>query len=152
MISITKSADGSGCLMTLFQELLSTLPRGAATVESRRTRKDDGTIIWLTPTNPRAAQFGVHTEDGDHLLVDVFFGSSTTFELESRDIGELVELVRRLGHAVILGKCEQRFGFLGVRGDIHLDKEHGYRSTHYFYPRLYPKTVRYEPYAGAAMR
>jgi hypothetical protein len=133
--------------MNLFQELLGTLPQGAATVESKRTQKDDGTIIWLTPTNPRAAQFGVHTEDGDHFLVDVFFGSGTTFELENRDVGELVGLVRRLGQAVILGRCEQRFGFLGVRGEIRLDGEPGYRGTDYFYPRLFPKRIRYEPYA-----
>jgi hypothetical protein len=146
MISITKGADESGRLLKLFQELLDRLPEGTATLESKRTQNDDGTIIRLVPTNPRAAQFGAHTEDGGLFLIDVFFGSGTTFELENRDVGKLLELVRRLGLAVISGRCEQRFGFLGVRGKIRLDGAPGYRCTHYFYPRLYPKTVRYEPY------
>ncbi len=145
MISITKSADESGRLLKLFQELLDSLPEGTATLESKRTQNDDGTIIRLAPSNPRAAQFGAHTEYTG--FIDVFFGSGTTFELENRDVNELLDLVRRLGLAVISGKCEQRFGFLGIRGQIQLDGERGYRCTHYFYPRLFPKTVRYEPYS-----
>ncbi|MGB0045076.1 MAG: hypothetical protein WCC78_15275 [Terriglobales bacterium] len=145
MISITKSADESGRLLKLFQELLDSLPERTATLESKRTQKDDGTIIRLTPTNPRAAQFGAHTEDGVPSLIDVFFGSGTTFELNG-DVDELLERVRRLALSVISGRCEERFGFLGVRGQIRLDGEPGYRCTDYFHPRLYPKTVRYEPY------
>jgi len=145
MISITKSADESGRLLKLFQELLDSLPERTATLESKRTQKDDGTIIRLVPTNPRAAQFGAHTEDGISSLVDVFFGSGTTFELNG-DVDELLERVRRLALAVISGRCKQRFGFLGVRGQIRLDGEPEYRCTDYFHPRLYPKTVRYEPY------
>jgi hypothetical protein len=145
MISITKNTDESGRLLKLFEELFHGLPEGTATLKSKRTPNDDGTIIQPVPTNPRAAQFGAHTEDGG-FLIDVFFGSGTTFELEKRDVTELLELVRRLGLAVISGRCEQRFGFLGVRGKIRLDGEPGYRCTDYFHPRLYPKTVSYEPY------
>lgn len=147
MISITKSADQSGPLLKLFQELLSSLPQGAAVLESKRTQNDDGTIIRLVPTNPRAAQFGAHSEDGCHTLIDVYFGSGTTFELENRDLGELLGLVRHLGLAVISGRCEERFDLFGVRGQISLDGERGYRCRYFFQQsRLYPKTVRYEPY------
>jgi hypothetical protein len=138
--------DAHARVLQLFQELLASLPQGTAVVESERTRNGDGTIIRLVPGNKRAAQFGAHTEDGQPFLLDIFFGSGTTFELENQDVDELIGLVRRLGLAVISGKCEQRFGFLGVRGRIRLDGETDCRATHYFYPRLYPKTVRYEPY------
>ena len=146
MISITTSADESDPLLKLFQELLDSLPAGAAKLGSKRTKNDDGTIIWLTPSNKRASEFGVHTEDGGLSLIDVFFGSGTTFELENRDARESLEIVRRLGSAVISGRCEQRFGFIGIRGKIRLDGGKVYRCTDYFHPRLYPKTVRYEPY------
>ncbi len=146
MISIIKSTDESVRVLELFEELLNGLPQGTATLESKRTKNDDGTIIRLAPENKHAAQFGAHTEDGGLFLIDVFFGSGTTFELENGDVDELLELVRRLGHAVISGRCEQRFGFLGVRGKIRLDGGKVYRCTDYFHPRLYPKTVRYEPY------
>jgi hypothetical protein len=145
MISITKSTDESGRLLKLFQELLDGLPERTATLESKRTHKDDGTIIRLVPTNLRAAQFGAHIEDGVPSLIDVFFGSGTAFELDG-NVDELSELVRRLGLAVISGRCEQRFGFLAVRGKILLDGGKVYRCTDYFHPRLYPKTVHYEPY------
>lgn len=138
--------DAHARVTQLFQELLGSLPQGTAVVESERTRNDDGTIIRLVPANKRAAQFGAHTDDGHPFLVDIFFGSGTTFELENQDADELTGLVRQLGLAVISGKCEQRFGFLGVRGKIQLNGKAGYRATHYFYPRLFPKTVRYDPY------
>lgn len=138
--------DAHARVLQLFQDLLGSLPQGTAVVESERTPNYDGTIIRLVPANQRAAQFGVHTWDGHPFLVDIFFGSGTSFELENQDTDELIGLVRRLGLAVISGKCEQRFGFLGVRGKIQLDGEPGYWATHYFHPRLYPKTVRYEPY------
>ena len=150
MISIIKTHDESSRVLQLFEEMLSSLPQGSATLESKRTKNDDGTIIWLTPANQHAAEFGAHTEDGGLSLIDVFFGSGTTFELENGDVDGLLELVRRVGLAVISGKCEERFGFLGVRGEIQMDGEKSYRCTHYFYPRLYPKTVRYEPYCPEA--
>ncbi len=145
MISIIKSTDESGLLLKLFQELLGSLREGTATLSSKRSENDDGTIIWLTPLNKCAAEFGAHCEDGGLSLIDVFFGGGTTFELDG-NVDELLELVRRMGLAVISGRCEQRFGFLGVRGKIRLDGGKVYRCTDYFHPRLYPKTVCYEPY------
>jgi hypothetical protein len=146
MISIIKTHDESGRVVRLFEELLSGLPQGTATLESKRTKNDDGTIIWLTPANKHAAEFGAHTEDGGLSLIDVFFGSGATFELQNGNVDELLELVRRLGLAVISGKCEERFGFVGVRGKIRVDGGKVFRGTDYFHPRLYPKTVRYDPY------
>ena len=145
MISITKSADESGRLLRLFQELLDGLPKGMATLGSKRTKNDDGTIIWLTPVNKAAAEFGAHSEDEGLSPIDVFFGSGTTFELDG-NVDKSLDLVRRLGLAVISGRCEERFGFLGVRGKIRADEGKVYRSTGYFHLRLYPKSVRYEPY------
>jgi hypothetical protein len=151
MNSIAENSDESDRLLKLFQELFDGLPAGTATLHSERTRKDDGTIIRLTPSNRRAAQFWAHTEDGSLSLIDVSFGSGTTFELDG-DVDELLDLVRRLGFAVISGRCEERFGFLGVRGKIRLDGGKVYRCTDYFHPRLYPRTVRYEPYYARAVK
>ncbi|MBZ5616646.1 MAG: hypothetical protein LAO23_21775 [Acidobacteriia bacterium] len=145
MISITKNADTSERLLKLFQELLNSVPEGTATLGSKRTKNNDGTIVWLTPASKSAAEFGAHSEDGELSPIDVFFGSGTTFELNG-DVDKLLELVRSLGLAVISGRCEQRFGFLGVRGKIRLDGGKVYRCTDYFHPRLYPRTVLYQPY------
>jgi hypothetical protein len=145
MISITKNPDESERLLHLFQELLPGLPAKTATLHSERTQKGDGAIIRLTPSNKHAAQFGVHTDGGSLCIIDVCFGSGSTFELDG-DVNDSLELVRRLGLAVISGRCEQRFGFLGVRGKIRLDGGKVFGCAGYFHPRLYPKTVRYEPY------
>lgn len=159
MISIVNTHDDSGRLLELFDDLLNLLPPGTATLESMRTEKDDGTIIRLKPANQRAAEFGAHIEDGGLSLIDVFFGGGTTFELpweaklpESADIDAILGIVRGLGLAVIAGRCEERFGLLGVRGKIQVDETNVYRSTHYFYPRLYPKTVQYEPFCPGASK
>ena len=151
MNSFAQNSDETDRLIKLFQELLHGLPVGTATLHSERTRKNDGTIIRLKPSNKHAAQFGAHTDNGSLCIIDVFFGSGTTFELDG-DVDELLDLVHRLGLAVISGACEQRFGFLGVRGKIRLDGGKVYRCTDYFHPRLYPKTVRYEPYYQPAAK
>jgi hypothetical protein len=51
---LTASDENANRLMELFQELLNTLPQGAATLGSRQTKDGDGTIVWLKPTNKRA--------------------------------------------------------------------------------------------------
>jgi hypothetical protein len=145
MNSFAQNSDDSDPLIRLFQELLNGLPTGTATLHSERTKKNDGTIIRLKPSNKHAAQFGAHTDNGSLCIIDVFFGSGTTFELDG-NVDEMLDLVRGMGLAVISGECEQRFGFLGVRGKIRLDGGKVYRCTDYFHPRLYPKTVHYEPY------
>ncbi len=146
MISITKSAEESGRLLKLFEELLDSVPEGTATLGSKRTKNDDGTIIWLTPANKCAAEFGAHSEDGVLSLIDVFFGSGTTFELGC-DVDEVLNLVRRLGLAVISGRCEERFGFVGARGTIEVDGK-PYRVSNFFHLRLFPKTIHYAPYCS----
>jgi hypothetical protein len=89
------------------------------------------------------------------LLIDVSFGSGTTLELpweaklpDDATFEMVLEVVRQLALAVIAGKCEERFGFVGIRGTIRVDEERVYRCTHFFYPRFAPRTVRYEPYSA----
>jgi len=135
----TRETDEEDQIAHFMQELLAGLPGGTATLGVRHDRS--GTVFYLKPSNKKSAEFGIHY-DG---CVDVFFGSGNTFELDG-NVDELLELVRPLALAVISGRCEQRFGFLGVRGKILLDGGKVYRCTDYFHPRLYPKTVRYEPY------
>lgn len=134
--------------------MLGGLPPGTATVGSKRTEHDDGTVVWLKPSNRFAAEFSAHIEDGNPSLIDVSFGSGTTIELpwESKlpsdatfemVLGEVRELVL----AVAAGRCEERLGILGIRGTIRVDAENVYRSTHYFHARLFPRTIHYEPYS-----
>jgi hypothetical protein len=125
--------------------LLHGLPTETATLHSELTQKGDGTIIRLTPSNKHAAQFGVHTDEGSLCIIDVCFGSGGTFELDG-DVNDSLELVRRLGLAVISGRCEQRFGFLGVRGKIRLDGGKVFWLHRLFSSEVVSKTMRYEPY------
>jgi hypothetical protein len=155
MNSIAETADeGAERLLRLFQELLSTLPPDTATLSSKRTERDDGTIVWLKPARKRAAEFCAHVEDRNLSLIDVSFGAGTTFELpsESRLPGDatfdmILEAVREMGRATLAGRCREYFGFIGIRGTIEVSEGEVLRSSRFFHPRLYPKLMRYEPYA-----
>jgi hypothetical protein len=159
MNSIIKSPDeNSGRLIGLFQALIDSLPPGTVSLGSRRTKNDDGTIVWLSPSNKQAAEFSAHLEDGNSGLVDVSFGrGGTTLELpwEARlpsdaSFDTILEVVKNLALAVIAGRCEERFGFLGVRGTIRAEASNIYRSTHFFHFHLFPRTVRYVPYESSS--
>jgi hypothetical protein len=154
MISTIESSDeNANRLRGLFQELLNTLPLGTATLGSKRTKNDDGTIIWLKPAKKHAAEFCAHIDDVHHNLIDVSFGAGTTFELpsESRlsddaNFDMLLEAVRSMGLAIIAGRCREYFGFLGIRGTIKVSEGNVLRCSSFFHPRLLPKLVRYDPY------
>jgi len=120
---------------------------------SKRTKNDDGTIVWLKPAKERAAEFCAHLEDGNASLIDVSFGSGTTFELpsESRlpadaDFDMLLDAVKAMGLATIAGRCWEYFGFLGIRGTIKVSDGNVLRCSSFFHPRLLPRLMRYEPY------
>lgn len=146
----------NGCaerLLRLFQELLDTLPPGTATLNSKRTERDDGTNVWLKPARKHAAEFCAHIEDRNLSLIDVSFGSGTTFELplESDLPGDatsevMLEGVREMGLATIAGRCREYFGFIGIRGTIEVSEDNVLTCSRYFHFRLFPKLVRYEPY------
>jgi hypothetical protein len=142
-------------LMTVFRGLLQAIPDGAATLGSTRTKKNDGTIVWLKPSNRRAAEFSAHIEDGNPSLIDVSFGSFTTFELplESRlpndaSFEAMLDTVREMGLAVIAGNCREYLGFLGVRGTIQTNDQKPVRMTSLLHFRFFPKLIRYEPYTA----
>jgi hypothetical protein len=154
MISIIDaSVENANRLVGLFQELLSTLPPGTATLGSKPTKNNDGTIVWLTPANKHAAEFCAHIDDRNNSLIDVSFGSGTTFELPSESklphdatFDMMLEAVRALGLATIAGRCREYFGFMGIRGTIDVGQGNILRCSSFFHPRLLPKLVRYEPY------
>jgi hypothetical protein len=155
---VTKSADipdkDGRRVAQLFEDVLATLPAGAATLETRRTHDDRATIITLKPSNKKSSAVSVHMEDGGK-FVDVSLGELTTLEFpweahlpKDPSFDLVLEEMKKICLAVIAGHCEHRFGFLGIRGTIRVGGE-VYRCTHFFYPRLCPKTVRYEPYLPA---
>lgn len=155
MNSVVENTDeGAERLLRLFQELLSTLPPDTATLNSKRTERDDGTIVWLKPVKKNAAEFCAHVEDRNFSLIDVSFGAGTTFDLPSefRPPGDvtfdmILETVRQMGLATLAGKCREYFGFLRIRGTIELSDGEILRVSSFFHLRLFPKLVRYEPYA-----
>ena len=142
---VNPTGERAACLVALFQGLLEGMPPGTASVESRRGKNYVDSIISLRPCNARAAAFWVHLED-EWPGVDVSFGSGTTMEFSDTSFETIVGLVKQLASAVIAGRCQERFGFLGVRGAIRVDATHVYWATDFFHPRLVPKTVRYAPY------
>jgi len=150
---VAKTDKNAEQLIAMFQQLLSTLRPGVAAIEFRRTKNDDGTIVWLKPSNKQAAVFSAHLEDGNPSLIDVSFGSATTLELpwdaklpSDATFEMLLEVVREMALAVMHGRCEDRLGFLWIRGTIRVDADHVYQCTSYFYPHLFPRTVHYVPY------
>ena len=144
MNSIIEVADEGGeRLLRLFQERLSTLAPDSATLNSKRTCRDDGTIVWLKPARKHAAEFCTHVEGRNLSLIDVSFGAGTKFELpsESRLPGDvtfdmILEAVRPMGLATLAGKCRECFGFLGIRGTIELSPDEIQRASSFFHPRL----------------
>lgn len=154
MIPVAKTDnETSSRLAVVFQELLSSVPPGAATIETERTRNDDGTIFWLKPSNKRAAMFSAHIEDGNSSLIDVSFGSTTTFELptesclpDDADFTLMLDTVKAMGLAVITGNCREHFGFFGIRGTLQIGEQKPLTMTDWFHMRPLPGLVRYEPY------
>jgi hypothetical protein len=154
MSSIIKASDeNANRLRGVFQELLDTLPPGAALLGSKRTKNDDGTIVWLKPARKHAAEFCAHIDDGHNNLIDVSFGAGTTFELPSESklpngatFDSTLEVVKAMGLAAIAGRCREYFGFMGIRGTIEISHGNVLRCSSFFHPRLFPKLLRYEPY------
>ena len=140
-------------LVRLLEDIHSHLPPGIATLEARKTKDNHGTIVWLRPTNTNAAEFSAHTEDG-LAVIDVSFGKAgTTFELpwdaklpSDATFDTMSEAVREMCIAVISGMCEDRQGYLGLRGTILLEGKRALRVTHFFYPSWHRSVLRYAPY------
>lgn len=150
---VEASGENANRLMGVFQELLNTLPPGVAVLGSKRTKNDDGTIVWLKPARNHAAEFCAHIDDGHNNLIDVSFGAGTNFELPSESMlpedasfDILLEAVRAMGLATIAGRCREYFGFMGIRGTIEVSEHNVLRCSNFFHPRLVPKLVRYKPY------
>jgi len=142
---VNPSEERTACLVALFHGLVEGMPAGTASVESKRGKNYVDRIISLVPCNPRAAAFWVHIEN-EWPGIDVSFGSGTTMEFNDASFEAITGLVKQLASAVIAGRCEERFGFLGVRGAIRVDAVNVYWATDFFHPRLIPKTVHYAPY------
>jgi hypothetical protein len=142
-------------VIRLFEDILATLPAGVADLDARRTRDGSGTIVFLQPKCKRSAVFSIHVDD--HLnLIDVSLGDYTTFELSSEadlpngaNFDLLLATAKEMCFAVIAGRCEHRFGLLGIQGTIRVDEQKIYRGTNFFHPRLIPKVVHYAPYYPA---
>ena len=139
--------DEEARCLDVLQRLLATLPDGIATLDVNR--HPSGLICRLIPANKISAEFGIHYD----VCVDVFFGNfGTTFEVDfgyksaNPDFVAALSFVEKIGQAVISGKCKERAGFAGIRGTVEVDGK-PYRVTHFFHPRLFPKTIDYAPYS-----
>jgi len=148
----TQEVEREEQISHLMRDLLTGLPDGAATVGVRHDRS--GAVYYLKPSNNKSAEFGIHY-DG---CVDVFFGKfGTTFEVDfgyglpNADFEAALAFAEKVGRAVIAGKCKERAGFTSIRGTVEVDGK-PYRATHFFYFRLFPKTIRYAPYCAESAK
>jgi len=65
-------------MTALFERLLAELPPGTATLNVYAVPRNGGTVIELRPTNPAAADFGVHCDDRN--VFSFSFGVLPTWE------------------------------------------------------------------------
>ena len=147
----TDKMDEEEQVAKLMQELLAGLPDGTATLGVRHDRS--GTVFYLTPSNAKSAEFGIHY-DG---RVDVFFGRCTTFELpyESGLPKGKADFKAYVVVGEIRGACRDWLAvarsaraFSAIRGTVEVDgKPYQHITSSVFHFRLsLPRTLRYAPY------
>ena len=113
-------------IKALIQKLLAELLPGAAFLRERRTRRDDGTLFELIPSNQDATTIPVHVEDSLD-LVDFSFAESGTWELpvEGRNrnagVDGILFEVEDMCRAVMAGNCECRQNRFSSASTIFVD-------------------------------
>jgi hypothetical protein len=142
-------------LVKLFQGIVSALPAGCATLRVKRAPEieHDGVSIWLTPSNPQAAEIVADAKNGDS-TVSVCVGQRTPIEVLPTRNHTIVDDVREICQAVIDGKLQEELWLVGndvikCIAKIELGgKVHVFR----YYDGLYPfskkerKLIHYSPY------
>jgi hypothetical protein len=140
-------------LTALFEQLVSELPPGTATLNLRQLPRNAGTVIELNPTNPAAADFGVLCDD-----VDVFnfsFGPISTWEFpyERRYRNgekDVLKEIEEMSRAIIAGRCEVTRRWFSMTGRIYVEG-YTYQVTDMpMIPRPPFGTHCYAPYADDA--
>lgn len=140
-------------IKAVFENLLSELPPGTASLNVYRVPKNDGTIIELMPANPEAASIEVHVDDGAN-YVDFSFGErGGTWELplegryKNADSRQLLAEVEEMCRAVIAGNCNKSRGAFWLTSRIDVDG-YTYRLTDLPMFRVPFGTRQYAAYAA----
>jgi hypothetical protein len=100
---------------------LSELPPGTATLNVYGVPRSGGTVVELKPTNPAAADFGVHSDDFDVYSFSFGVRSQWEFPYERRYRNgekDILTEIEEMCRAVIEGRCEERRGWFSLKGSI----------------------------------
>jgi hypothetical protein len=132
----------------LFERLLRELPLGAASLDIHTAPGDGGATVGLRPSNPAAASFGVHCDDYE--IYSFSFGSRSQWEFpyERRYRNgekDIVEEVEEMSRAVMAGDCEEKLGWLSLKGSISVG-DYTYKVTNL--PVLSRRRFRTRRYAS----
>ncbi len=115
----------------MFERLAGELPPGIATVNVYEVPNKSGTVIELKPTNPAAADFGVHCDDSD--LYSFSFGSLSQWEFPyerryRKDEKDILTEVEEMSRAVIAGRCQEKRNWFSLQGSINVG-DYTYKVT-----------------------
>ena len=150
-------------LVRLFQELVSVMPAGSVDLHIKRAPEiqHDGVSVWLTPTNPEAAEVVADAKTGDS-IVSMSLGKGTLIEVLPRKNATILDEVREISEAAIEGRFEEDLWLVGSEvtkcvGRIEIG---GKRHVFRYFGGLYPfrkkekKHIQYSPYveAGSPLR
>jgi len=143
----------------LLEELWATLPTGSARLDRRCGPQSGGTVLTLTPADPRCAVLEVHSQNGVRTIT-IWAGRSTPIEvLPARTAPSVVD-VREVCEAVLTGKFEEELTLTGDSVSKCVGRiEYGGRTHvyHYFggvfrpFRKKQRLTVKYRSYYGAAI-
>jgi hypothetical protein len=142
-------------LVELLKRLLAELPPNVASLEVKRAGPNgEGVVVVLKPQNPASAVVVAHAENGLG-VIDFSFGEyGPTWELPiegnnpEANKKEVLQEIREMCWAVIVGNCKHKRGFLSISGSIRVG-ERPYRITDLLVLRAVPPlrgTRKYEPY------
>jgi len=136
-------------ITALFERLKGELPPDTATLRVYQVPRGGGSIVELKPTNPAAADFGVHCD-----ITDIFsfgFGVLSQWEFPHerryrKNEKDAVAEIEEMSRAVIAGKCEQIRHWFSLTARIYVDGYTYEVSDMPMIPRPPFGTRRFAPY------
>jgi hypothetical protein len=111
-------------ITALFERLVAELPPNTATLNLYQVPRGGGTFIELKPTNPAAADFGVHCDGTEVFSFSFGVLSQWEFPYERRyrkDEKDTITEIEEMSRAVVAGKCEVIRRWFSLTGRIYVE-------------------------------